>query len=285
MKNSSQLLLMVVPSAIIARYMLSFSLLSTGNAFIDFVLPAMPILGGILGAFHVFLVPLGTIFSAAIQSIVQLIPKRGPTGYAVYFIIFGAIMAIAIAMNIVWRPLGYATTKSKIKKETKEAKKQEKLAKKAAKSGKYQEIAPEEQAEQAVPEPVLSSETSGEEMVEIPKAEAEALEVESEAPEEEEAGKTEDEAGALEVEPETPEEEEAGKTEDEAGALEVEPETPEEEEAGKTEDEAGALEVEAEQLKEEAEELEDKAKKLEDEAEKLEDEAELLEERADDDEV
>ena len=156
MKNKSQLLLMAVPSLIIARFTLSFTLLSTGNPFIDFLLPAMPIIGGILGVFQSFLVPLGRIFGSAIQGIVQLIPGRGPTGYAVYFMVFAAIFILAIGLNVIWRPRGYATTKSKIKKETKEAKKQEKTTKKAEASRKYQEVVPEEPAKPNVSESTKS---------------------------------------------------------------------------------------------------------------------------------
>lgn len=163
----------------------------------------MPILGSMLGVFQAFLVPLGTIFSYSIQSIVQLIPGRGATGYAVYFIIFGAIMAIAIGMNVVWRPLGYATTESKKKKEAKEAKKQEKAVKKEVISGKYQELKPEEEIEQDVQESSEHAETSTSQVIPVINSKAtsskrkknKARKVESEAEKpENEAEKPEGEA-------------------------------------------------------------------------------------------
>ena len=120
----------MVPSLSIAQASLSLSMMQTGGSFLDFLRPAMPFFSEILGFFGNLLIPIGEYFGTLLQgpltTLSEAIPARSVTGYALYFIVFAGIFVLALMLNVVWRPLGYATADSRAKREAKEARMAEK---------------------------------------------------------------------------------------------------------------------------------------------------------------
>ncbi|MEX2681044.1 MAG: hypothetical protein Q6373_005555 [Candidatus Sigynarchaeota archaeon] len=122
----------LAPLTCFAQASLPLSLMQAVNSILGFLRPAMPYISSFLGFFASFLIPLGEFFGTLLQgplnALSEAIPARSVTGYALYFVIFGAILVVAMYLNVVWRPLGYATSDSRAKREEKEAKEAEREA-------------------------------------------------------------------------------------------------------------------------------------------------------------
>ncbi len=133
----------------------SLSVMQTGGSILDFLRPIMPFFSELLGFFGNLLIPLGEFFGQLLEgpliALSEAIPARDWTGYALYFTIFAAIFIVALYFNVVWRPLGYATSEGRAKRdakvirevekeEAKEAAKKEAKARRKASKGKPVEV-------------------------------------------------------------------------------------------------------------------------------------------------
>nr|MDO8088581.1 hypothetical protein [Candidatus Sigynarchaeum springense] len=158
----------VAPLMFIANTSLSLSIMQTSNPIINFLRPAMPFITNFLGFFGNLLIPLGEFFGTLLQgpltALGQAIPPRSATGYALYIIIFAAIIIVALYLNVIWRPLGYATSDSRAKREAKEVKEAEREAakEKAKAERKASKRKPAEKIEATVPDKAGSGEPSAE---------------------------------------------------------------------------------------------------------------------------
>jgi hypothetical protein len=138
MKKAEIAASVTVPSMFIAQASLNLSMMQTGGSILDFLRPVMPFISQFLGFFGNLLIPLGKFFGDLLQgpltALNEAIPNRDWTGYAPYLAIFAAIFIAALYLNVIWRPLGYATAESRAKRDQKlirEVEKEE--AKEAAK--------------------------------------------------------------------------------------------------------------------------------------------------------
>lgn len=174
-RGSKLLAIVVAPPAYMAQVFLST--LQTGGSFLDFLRPVMPFFSSLLGFFGKLLIPLGEFFGTMLDepltALSEAIPSRDWTGYAPYIVVFAAIFTMALIFNVVWRPLGYATTESRAKRDAKEAKWAEKEAAKeeakakrkvekkrrAAEATTKTEPVPVKEPEPASPEPAPSKAT------------------------------------------------------------------------------------------------------------------------------
>lgn len=140
----------------------SLSVFQTGGSVLDFIRPIMPFLSGILGFFGNLLTPLGEFFGTLLEgpltALSQAIPARSVTGYALYFVVFAGIFMLALFLNVIWRPLGYATEDSRAKRDAKGAKeaeretaKEEAKARRKASKKKPDEGAPDDKPEEGPP--------------------------------------------------------------------------------------------------------------------------------------
>jgi hypothetical protein len=131
MKKNELAVLFLMPPMFLVQASLSLSMMQTGG-FLDFLRPVMPFFSAIVNFFGNLLIPLGQFFGTWLQgpltTLSTMIPARSVTGYALYFIVFAGIFLIALYLNVVWRPLGYATADSRAKREEKEARWAEKEA-------------------------------------------------------------------------------------------------------------------------------------------------------------
>ncbi len=136
MKKAELAASVTVPSLFLAQASLSLSMMQTGGSVLDFLRPVMPFFSQLLGFFGNLLIPLGQFFGELLQgpltALSQAIPARTMTGYALYFVMFAGIFILALMLNVVWRPLGYATTESRAKREEKEIKEAEREEQKEA---------------------------------------------------------------------------------------------------------------------------------------------------------
>jgi hypothetical protein len=176
MRKSEIAMAFMMPPLFLAQASLSLSMMQTGG-FLDFLRPAMPFFSQVITFFGDLLIPIGQYFGTMLQgpltTLSEAIPARSVTGYAMYFLIFAGIFIVALYLNVMWRPLGYATADSRAKREEKEARWAEKEAAKEEAKAKRKPLKDKPSLEKPVSaEPSVEKPSSDEPSIGKPASEA-----------------------------------------------------------------------------------------------------------------